>query len=154
MALHEVVIETPRGSRKKYDYDEKTKSFGLKKLLPLGMCFPYDFGFLPGTKGQDGDPLDAMVISEFNTFPGCHVQCRLIGALKAEQTEKGKTIRNDRFFFIPEPSVVYKHIKSIKDFPANHLRELLFFFINYNEPEGKEFNPIKVISPEKALKLL
>jgi inorganic pyrophosphatase len=154
MSLIQVVIETPRGSREKYDYDEKTNSYFLKKLLPLGMCFPYDFGFIPGTKGEDGDPLDAMVISEFNTFPGCRVKCRLVGALKAEQTEKGKTIRNDRFFFIPEVSVVYKHILSIKNFPGNHIKELLFFFINYNEPEGKEFNPLKVISPEKALKLL
>ena len=154
MSLHEVIIETPKGSREKYDYDKETNSFALKKLLPLGMCFPYDFGFIPNTLGEDGDPLDAMVISEFKTFPGCRIQCRLIGALKAEQTEKGKTIRNDRFFFIPECSVTYNHIKSIDDFPSFHNKELLFFFISYNEPEGKEFKPLKLISSDKATKLL
>ena len=154
MSTYQVIIETPRGSREKYDYDEKTDSFVLKKLLPLGMCFPYDFGFLPGTLGEDGDPLDAMVISEFKTFPGCRLSCRLIGGLKAEETEDGKTIRNDRFFFIPETSVVYAHIKSIDDFPPTHTKDLLFFFINYNEPEGKEFNPLKLMSAEKASKLI
>ncbi len=154
MALYQVIIETPQGSREKYNYDETTKSFMLKKLLPLGMCFPYDFGFIPGTRGEDGDPADAMVISEFKTFPGCRMKCRLIGALKAEQTEKGKTIRNDRFFFIPESSVVYRHFVSIHDFPFSHLKELLFFFINYNEPEGKQFNPLKIISADKAARLL
>ena len=154
MTLHKVIIETPKESREKYDYDEETNSFGLKKLLPLGMCFPYDFGFIPDTLGEDGDPLDAMVISEFKTFPGCHMKCRLIGALKAEQTEKGKTIRNDRFFFIPDSSCVYKHISSIDDFPSSHNKELLFFFISYNEPEGREFKPLKLISADKAAKLL
>src|SRR6185369_9180201 len=115
MAVYKVVIETPRDSREKYEYDEKTRNFQLTKLLPLGMVFPFDFGFIPDTKGEDGDPLDAMLISEFKTFPGCSLECRLIGALKAEQSEQGKIIRNDRFFFIPHSSVTYKHIKSIKD---------------------------------------
>ena len=126
----------------------------LKKLLPLGMCFPYDFGFIPDTLGEDGDPLDAMIISEFKTFPGCRIKCRLIGAVKAKQTEKGKTIRNDRFFFVPDCSVVYKHISSIDDFPSSHNKELLYFFINYNEPEGKDFQPLELISAHKATKLL
>ena len=118
------------------------------------MVFPFDFGFIPGTKGEDGDPLDAMLISEFKTFPGCSLECRLIGAVKAEQSEQGKIIRNDRFFFIPHSSVTYKHIKSIKDLPSSHLKELLFFFIAYNEEKGKQFNPLKYLSAEKASKLL
>jgi len=154
MSLYEVIVETPKGSREKYDYDKKSQSFALKKLLPLGMCFPYDFGFIPDTIGEDGDPLDAMVISEFRTFPGCRIKCRLIGAVKAEQTDKGKTIRNDRFFFIPDSSLVYEHISTIDDFPSSHNKELLFFFINYNEPEGKDFQPLEMISASKAAILL
>jgi inorganic pyrophosphatase len=101
MTKYTIVIETPRNSREKYTYDEESKSFFLKKLLPAGMCFPYDFGFIPNTKGEDEDPIDALIISEFGTFPGCKIECRLIGALLAEQTEKNKVIRNDRFFFVP-----------------------------------------------------
>ncbi len=154
MLAYNVIIETPRGSSEKYDYDEKNKSFFLKKKLPAGMCFPHDFGFIPGTKGEDGDPLDAMVIAEFKTFTGCHISCRLIGAIEAEQTEKDKTVRNDRFFFIPEASLLYKHIASMDDLPSSYVEELIAFFINYNKQEGKEFKPLKILTPEKASKLL
>ncbi len=82
------VIETPKGNAEKYNYDPKTKFFKLKKILPTGMVFPYDFGFIPGTEGEDGDPLDIIVISEFESFPGCMVECRIIGAIIAEQTGK------------------------------------------------------------------
>ncbi|QEM11306.1 inorganic diphosphatase [Mucilaginibacter rubeus] len=66
-----VIVETPKGSGHKYDYDTATKQFKLKKLLPAGMVFPFDFGFIPNTVGGDGDPLDVLVISEISTFPGC-----------------------------------------------------------------------------------
>src|SRR5688572_15323925 len=113
---HLIVIETPKGSREKYYYDADLSHYKLKKLLPLGMVFPYDFGFIPGTKGEDGDPLDAMIISEFDSFPGCHIDCRLIGALRAEQIEKRKKLRNDRFFFVPVDSVLHSQVKSIREF--------------------------------------
>jgi inorganic pyrophosphatase len=154
MENYEIIIESPRDSKEKYDFDPANNSFFLKKLLPLGMSFPYDFGFIPGTKGDDGDPLDAMVISEFKTFTGCHVSCRLIGAVKAEQEEDKKIIRNNRFFFIPITSKVFDHIKDINDFSPSQLKELLFFFITYNEEEGKHFNPLKIISEHKAGKLI
>jgi len=154
MTKYNVVIETPRNSREKYTYDEESKGFFLKKLLPAGMCFPYDFGFIPGTKGEDGDPVDALIISEFGTFPGCGIECRLIGALLAEQAEKNQTIRNDRFFFVPCISMVYKHIKSTRDLPKSFMKELLFFFINYNEEKGKEFRVLEVVSRERAKNIL
>lgn len=68
MNTFEIIIETPRDSRQKYKYEDKPASFKLSKLLPPGMCFPYDCGFLPGTKAEDGDPIDAMVISELFLF--------------------------------------------------------------------------------------
>src|ERR1700743_668040 len=98
MASIDVVIETPKGSVQKYDYDDKTHFFKMSKILPSGMVFPYDFGFIPDTKGEDGDPLDVIVISEFNSFPGVMIKCRVIGGIKAKQSEEdGKMIRNDRF---------------------------------------------------------
>src|SRR3954468_1566922 len=110
----DIVIETPRGSAQKYDYDPKSGFFRLKKILPAGMAFPYDFGFIPNTKGEDGDPLDAIVISEFKSFTGCLLECRIVGCIQAEQTEKKQTVRNDRFLAIPLVSPTFGYIESIK----------------------------------------
>jgi inorganic pyrophosphatase len=154
MKLIQVVIETHKNSPVKYNYDPGSGGFILNKALPAGMVFPFDFGFIPGTKGQDGDPLDALVMSEFVTFPGCRVNCRLIGCLQAEQTEGGKTIRNDRYFFIPDISIVYQQVKTAGDLPAQLRKELLLFFINYNKAAGKIFKPLKIISAARAAVLL
>src|SRR5436190_11771989 len=90
-SLINAVIDTPKGSRKKYKYDEDLGLFLLRKELPRGASFPYDFGFIPGTRGEDGDPLDVLVLTDEPSFPGCLARVRLIGVIEAEQTEKGKT---------------------------------------------------------------
>src|ERR1700743_1350286 len=116
----DVVIETPKGSAQKYDYVPKTPFFKLSKILPSGMVFPYDFGFIPKTKGEDGDPLDVIVISEFNSFPGVIIKCRIIGGIKAEQStdkDKKKMIRNDRFLAIPKCSNIFQKIEKMADLP-------------------------------------
>src|SRR5215211_5913119 len=82
-----VVIETPQGRRSKFTYNEKLKIFELSKVLPAGMVFPYDFGFVPNTEGEDGDPLDVLVLMDEPVFTGCLVQARLIGVIEGEQTE-------------------------------------------------------------------
>src|SRR6188768_486559 len=84
-----VVIETPRGSRNKFHFDEKLRQFSLKKVLPAGSAFPYDFGFIRGTKAEDGDPLDVLVLMDESAFPGCQVESRLVGVIEAEQVEDG-----------------------------------------------------------------
>ena len=150
-----VLIETPRNSIGKYVYNEKEKSYSLKKILPLGMSFPYDFGMIKDTTAEDGDPVDAMVITECDTYPGVQLQCRLIGALLANQLSPGKkAIRNDRYFFIPADSVVFEHIKDMKDFSKTHNQQLEDFFINYNKAEDKKFIPLKFINTAQAAKLL
>jgi inorganic pyrophosphatase len=147
-----VVIETPRHSTGKYVYEANHHRYRLKKLLPLGMSFPYDFGLIKHTDGEDGDPLDAMVFTECDTFPGIEMKCRVIGALLATQQEPGKKkIRNDRYFFIPDESRVYDHIADIGDFSKQHNRELVEFFVNYNKIERKEFVPLQLINAAKAL---
>jgi inorganic pyrophosphatase len=148
-----VVIETPKGSSEKYDYDPLARFFKLKKIMPAGMVFPYDFGFIPDTKGEDGDPLDILVISEFKSFPGCMMECRLLGAIKAEQTERdGKTVRNDRYIAIPSVSQIYSEIKSWELIPQQMIRELEHFFISYNEIAGKKFTPLGYLNAEEAYK--
>lgn len=139
--IRDVVIETPRGCRNKYAYDEKAKAFRLKKVLPAGAVFPFDFGFLPGTKGGDGDPLDVLVILDEPAFPGCVVECRIIGALKALQSEKEGMERNDRLIGVAVASHTYHDIADIGDLNEQVRDEIRHFFISYNEQAGKRFEP-------------
>lgn len=139
--LH-VIIETPRHSRSKYAYDFNTGFFKLKKILPLGMMFPFHFGFIPGTKAEDGDPLDALVLMEEISFPGCIVESRLIGTIKAEQSSKTTTVRNDRLITVASESKHYAPINSINDLDVELIEQLISFFKNYNAIEGKEFKAV------------
>src|SRR5262244_2461710 len=95
------VIETPKGSRTKFKYDEELGLFMFDKALPIGQSFPFDFGFLPSTKGDDGDPIDILVLADEPTFVGCLIRAKLLGVIEAEQTENGKTERNDRLIATP-----------------------------------------------------
>jgi inorganic pyrophosphatase len=149
----DVVIETPKGSAQKYDYVPNTPFFKLSKILPSGMVFPYDFGFIPKTLGEDGDPLDVIVISEFNSFPGVIIKCRIIGGIKAEQSEeKGskKMIRNDRFLAIPKCSNIFQNIRKMEDLPGEITDQLEEFFVDYNKLEGKKFKALDKVGPKEA----
>lgn len=154
METIDIIIETPKGGTEKYNYDPEFKAFRFKKILPAGMSFPYDFGFVPGTSGEDGDPLDALVISEFTGFTGCVIECIIVGAILAEQTEDGKTMRNDRLLCVPAMSILYKDVKKVADLPQGLLEELKYFFITYNVAQGKEFNILEIADSHKAYKLL
>ncbi len=119
------------------------------------MYFPYDFGFIKNTLGGDGDPLDAMVITECDTYPGVELHCRVIGVLMATQHLPGKEkIRNDRYFLVPNDSIIYERIKDIRDFSKRHNDQLLDFFINYNKAEGKIFRPVKMLNGKNAAEIL
>jgi len=110
----QVIIETPHGSRNKYKYNEETGRMKFSKVLPEGMMFPYDFGFIPATKANDGDPLDVLVLSDEPMFPGCEIECRIVGVLKAMQRENGKENRNDRLIAVAEGSVLYAGFSSCR----------------------------------------
>jgi inorganic pyrophosphatase len=156
MQMIEVVVETPAGSRCKYDHDPERDRFKLKKMLPAGMVFPYDFGYIPGTLGEDGDPLDIILIAECSHFPGCVVECRLIGGFKALQKDPKEKIklRNDRFFAVPASSIMFEKIKELKDLPTQLLDELEAFFVQYNKMEGKEFTVKGKMNSRQAGKLV
>jgi inorganic pyrophosphatase len=150
----DVVIETPKGSRNKYAYNEKKKQFKLKKILPAGAVFPFDFGFIPGTKGEDGDPLDVLVIMDEPAFPGCLVECRLIGALKAKQEEKDGMVRNDRLIAVSVESRMYQDLDEIDHLSQNVLNEIEHFFTSYNQMAGKEFKSSGWAGAAEAAKLI
>jgi inorganic pyrophosphatase len=153
--LINVIIETPRGSQNKFDYDPKLKAFRLSKTLPMGTVFPFDFGFIPDTKGQDGDPLDMLVIMEEPAYPGCLITTRLLGVLEADQKGKdGKKIRNDRLVGVSDCSILYGSIKKLDDLNKSMVKEIENFFIDYNKHEGKEFSPLGWKNKKKAFQLI
>jgi inorganic pyrophosphatase len=154
MKTYQLIIETPAHSNVKYKFEPATKKLEIKKQLPLGMVFPYAFGLIKGTKGEDGDPLDAMVISAGKFEAGAEIRARLIGCMLAEQTEKGKKIRNDRYFFVPDDDLLLKHIKHIRDFGKEHTEQLQEFFINYNKIAGRIFRPLRITNTGAATSLL
>lgn len=156
MKLIHVVVETVAGSAIKYHYESASGFFLAKKLLPAGLRFPYDFGFIPGTMGEDGDPLDILLISEFTSYPGTMFRCRVIGCFKALQQEKRskKKIRNDRLVAIPDISVAYRHITALTQMPQNIIAQLKNFFIWYNQEQGKRFEIKQVCDAAEAMRLI
>jgi inorganic pyrophosphatase len=134
------VIETPRGSRNKYKLEEKSGRFKLSKIMPEGMVFPFDFGFFPGTRADDGDPLDALVLCDEPTFPGCQVDCRLAGELLARQVDKGETRskRNDRIIAIAQASLLFAEVKELADLPSVVMHQVEDFFVNYQKVRDVE----------------
>jgi inorganic pyrophosphatase len=150
-----VVVETPKGSRNKFGYDEKRGLFRLKGVLPAGASFPYDFGFIPSTVGGDGDPLDVLLLMDEPVFTGCLVAARLLGAIAARQTERdGATMRNDRLIAVAAKSSTHRNVKSLARLNTNLVEEIEYFFISYNQFKGKEFKPIARYGPQRALKVV
>jgi inorganic pyrophosphatase len=150
--LLNVVVDTPKGSRNKYKYDEKQGLFRLSKILPLGASFPFDFGFIPSTEAEDGDPLDVLVLMDEPAFSGCVVPARLIGVIEAEQTQDGRTVRNDRLVAVAETPYNPPEFHSLEDLSEQRLAEMEHFFVSYNAMEGRKFRPIGRHGPEQAEK--
>lgn len=110
-----VAIETPKGRRNKYAFDPKLKIFQLKKVLPAGMTFPYDFGFIPSTVAEDGDPVDVSVLVDEPAFPGWLLKCRVVGVIEGQQGRKKNKGRNDRIIAIEHENHSYAHVKHVRD---------------------------------------
>lgn len=147
-----VVIETPKGSRNKYAYDPDERIFSLTKVLPAGMEFPYDFGFIPSTKADDGDPLDALVLMDEPAFPGCRLACRPIGIIEGEQGDKKDGERNDRVVCVEQGTHSYTHIRHVDDLGKPFEKELEHFFVSYHELSGKSFRVLAMKGPAQALR--
>ncbi len=151
----QVVIETPKTSRNKYAYDQERRCFQLKKVLPAGMVFPYDFGFVPSTEADDGDELDVLVLMDEPAFPGCVLGVRLIGVITGEDLEDGKTQRNDRLLGVACASDLYAGIQHVHDLPEPLLRHMEEFFQNYPRVlSQKEFKLLGTEGPETATELV
>jgi len=150
-----VVVETPRGSRAKLDYDPKLKTFTLSKSLLAGLTYPYDWGFVPRTKAEDGDALDVMVLHDAATFPGLVLTCKVIGVLQVKQRSKGKkSERNDRIFAVPRGSHAEKDFSDVRQLSSAMREELEKFFIATDELEDKQLKILDWKGPKAALKAI
>lgn len=152
--LLQVVIETPRGSRNKYSFDEDDRVFRLKAALPAGMVFPYDFGYIPRSIGGDGDPLDVLVLMDEPAFPGCVLLARLLGVMTSEQTEGDETQRNDRLLAVAETAHLYSNLRTLDDIPRHSLTEIEDFFANYHKLQGRESKRLAWEGVDAARKLI
>ena len=149
-----VVIDTPKGCRNKYAFDFKINAYKLKAVLPHGTIFPFDFGSIPGTVAEDGDPLDVLVLMDEPVFVGCLIKTRLLGVIEAEQTEAGKTERNDRLIAVAAESHTDGALKSLKKLDSKLIDEIEHFFVSYNDARGKKFKPTARKGPAVAKRLI
>ncbi|QKD06443.1 inorganic diphosphatase [Mesorhizobium loti R88b] len=136
--LIRVVIETPRGSEAKLAYDPATQVFAYVRPLPVGMSYPYDWGFIPSTLGEDGDPLDGLVIHQGTTAPGVVIKCQLLGVLRVKQKDQGgEAVRNDRFIFCPHKEDAEDEPATEQHVPEHLRREIEQFFLSSVLGTGK-----------------
>lgn len=150
--LLRVVIETPKASRNKFSFNPKDRVFELKKVLPSGMSFPYDFGFVPSTLADDGDPIDVLVLMDEPAFPGCVLSCRPIGIIEGEQVDKKDRERNDRIVAVEKDAHSWEDVKTVSDLGTQFARELEEFFVNYHRLSGKRYRILGLKGPKEAWK--
>jgi len=137
------VIEATRGTRHKLKYESQWKAFVLSGVLPLGLSFRCDFGFLPSTLGDDGDPLDGLVFADEALPPGTVVPCRIVGVLEAGKRDKGAwPKRNDRVIAVARDSQRYGECRERRDVTTMVLREIERIFVAYNAHKGGRFKPL------------
>ncbi len=148
------VVETPRGSRVKLEFDPKLGAFTLSKPLFAGLTYPYDWGFIPSTQAEDGDPLDVLIIHDAATYPGLVLRCTPVGVLEVEQSSKGKQERNDRVFVVPDRSPFEGDLQDIRRLPARAIKELEEFFLATNALEAKTLKFLGWRGPAKAIKTI
>ena len=149
-----VVIDTPKGCRTKYAFDFDINAYKLTTVLPKGAVFPFDFGSIPGTIADDGDPLDVLLLMDEPAFVGCLVQARLLGVIEAEQMEAGKAERNDRLVAVAAESHTHGSLKSLENLDSKLIEEIEHFFVSYNAARGKKFKPIARNGADAAKRLV
>ncbi len=149
-----VIIETPKGSRNKFDYEENDNLFVLGKVLPPGHVFPYDFGFVPSTRAQDGDPLDVLLLMDEAAYPGILVKAQLIGVVEGEQADGGDKIRNDRLIAVCAKCQTYHGVRLLKDLPGSLLDGIENFFVSYHALDDKRWKLLGHHGPAHAEELV
>jgi inorganic pyrophosphatase len=148
------VVETPRGSRCKLEFDPELRAFTLAKPLMAGLTYPYDWGFIPSTRAEDGDPLDVLVIHDAGTYPGLVLRCKPIGVLEVLQITKGEKERNDRIFAVPDRAPFEGDLQDVRRLPARAVDELEKFFEATDALEDKKLEFLGWRGPAHAIKTI
>jgi inorganic pyrophosphatase len=149
-----MVVESPRGTSVKLDYNADDDVFALSHVLPRGSSFPFDFGFVPSTLAEDGDPLDILLLLDAPTCVGCVLTARPVGVIEAEQTQDGETFRNDRLIGVAVADKARGRLGSLTEVDSRVLDEIEHFFSSYNEMRGRKFKPIRRAGSNAALELV
>ncbi len=156
--IFHVVVESPRGSQLKLKYEARWDVMSASRPLPLGVAFPFDWGFIPSTRAADGDPLDAMVVWDVSSYPGVVLQCRAIGVLKVEQNRKNhdpsERVRNDRILALPVEARREHDITDAAGLSRRVRLELEQFAIAATALEGKDVRVVGWGNPREALELV
>lgn len=150
----QAIVETPAGRRNKFKYEPDSGLFSLSNLLPQGFSFPFDFGFIPSTQAEDGDPLDIIVLMDEPAHVGCLLKIRIVGVFRVEQTEKGKTTQNDRLVGVAVRSFDYQDIEAVSQLPKPVIEQITEFLALYNKNSGKDDRVTGVEGPDQAIELL
>lgn len=148
------VVEAPRGTSTKFKYDAELGIFVMGSALFKGLTYPHDWGFFPSTLGEDGDPLDVMVLHEGASYPGVIIPAQVIGVLLVMQTEEGKKQRNDRFFAVPVKSHRQDELNDVSQLSERTRRELEEFFTATSKLEDKRVEMQGWHGPKHAAELL
>ena len=153
-----VVVESPRGSNLKLKYDAGLQAMGVSRPLPIGLTFPFDWGFVPSTRGPDGDPLDAFLMWDVSAFPGVVVVCRPLGVLQIEQNasnfDRSRRVRNDRVLALPTLARREAAWRTYADIPERVREECLQFTMAAAALEGKDITLLGWGNPDDVLTLL
>lgn len=135
-----VVIETPRGSPAKFKFKPELGVFTLARILTDGTVYPHDWGYIPGTLGSDGDPIDALVLGAAGSFPGLVIRARPIGILQVEQSERGRKLRNDRLLFLPWEPTERMPFRDVGELRNGEKEEIERFFLHSVEGTAKKLH--------------
>lgn len=149
-----VVIDTPKAASCKFKFDEEAQVFRVHKAMPLGLTFPFNFGFVPSTRGGDGDPLDVVLLTDFVLPVGAVALGKLLGVLEAEQQDRNGKQRNDRLIAIPIELVSRAPMLPVVEFSRPLKTAIREFFVKYNELQGRKFRPIRYAGPQSAVRLV
>lgn len=148
--LINVLIEIAGGSKNKYEFDKELGALALDRVLYASVQYPFDYGFIPNTLAEDGDPLDGMVIMDEPTFPGCVIAARPVGFL--EMIDGGDP--DEKILCVPDKDPRYTHVKSLKDIAPHRLEEIAEFFRTYKNLEKKKTEILGWHDVEKVMPLV
>lgn len=144
------VIEIPKGSRNKYEYDKDMEAFALDRVLYSPFHYPAEYGIIPQTLYDDGDPMDIMVLMEQPTFPGCVIESRPVGMMK--MIDGGEN--DDKILAVPVDDPKFADINDINDLPNHLLEEIAHFFKEYKTLEGKETEVLGWVNKKEAIEAI